>query len=64
MNMEQLIVGVSDSVILSIVFYLIAKNWNCSEFYWKIVEMFGENVITEQKVQKLINFATSQVLSG
>ncbi len=47
---EQPVVGVPNCVICGIMLYLTPQNLNCDEIFWKIVETFGENVITEEKV--------------
>ncbi len=65
MNTEQLVV--CPISLFAVLPYLTSENLNCGEIYWKIVETFGENVITKQKNAKMeiwIDFATFYVLSG
>ncbi len=49
--MERPVVGVSNFVIRDITLFNCSK-LNGSHIYQEIVETFGKNIITEQKVQK------------
>ncbi len=50
MNTEEPVKGVSNCIFRDVIFYLTAQNLNGDKIYRKIVEIFVENVIVEQKV--------------
>ncbi len=52
MNMKQPMEGVSNCIIRGVILYLTYQNLNGSEICRKIIETFGENVITKQKVSQ------------